>query len=113
MLLRRAHRIWLGLALALLALASVYAWRGPAVVGEAQRLAQDLWKQASRPPPPSAEETRAARSGSGSAGGTGSKAAPSAQLRKCVQGERVTYTNEPCPAGSREELVQGELSIVR
>ena len=110
MLLRRTRRIWLGLALALLALASVYAWRGPAVVGEAQRLAQDLWKQASRPPPPSAEETQAARNGPGSTSG---KAAPSAQLRKCVQGERVTYTNEPCPAGSREELVQGNLSVMR
>ena len=107
---RRAQKIWLGLVLTVLALTTLYAWYEPSLTSEARQFARSLWKKASRPPPPPAEETQAARNGPGSTSG---KAAPSAQLRKCVQGERVTYTNEPCPAGSREELVQGNLSVMR
>ena len=114
MYLRRAHRIWIGIVLLLLALAGVYAWRGPAVVGEAQQLGEGLWKKASRPPPPSAEEKRqSAKAGAQGAEGKGAaKSAPAAQMRKCIQGERVTYTNDACPKGSREEAVSDNLNVI-
>lgn len=114
MYLRRAHRISIGIVLLLLALAGMYAWRGPAVVTEAQALGEGLWKKASRPPPPSAEEKRqSAKSGPhGADGKAGAKSAPAAQMRKCIQAERVTYTNEACPQGSREEAVSDNLSVM-
>lgn len=54
MYLRPAHRLLIGLALVAAAAAAVYAWRGPAVIGEAEQAATTLWRKASAPPPPSA-----------------------------------------------------------
>lgn len=114
MYLRRAHRIWIGIALLLLALVGVYAWRGPAVVTQAQQLGAGLWKKASRPAPPSAEEKKhsAKRASQGTEAKGGSRSAPAAQLRQCMDGERVTYTNDACPQGSRESAVPDNLNVI-
>lgn len=42
MYLRPAHRLLMGLALVAAAAAAVYAWRGPAVIGEAEQAATAL-----------------------------------------------------------------------
>ena len=107
MLLLRSHRIALAVLLVALALGAIYLWRGPGVLAEVQQLGGQLWKSATRPAPPSAEEKQAARRG------PDSKPRPAAaQMRKCIRGQNVTYTNEPCPAGSREEQVQDQLNVL-
>ncbi len=35
-----------------------------------------------------------------------------AAVRKCLVGQRVEYTNGECPAGSREESLKGDLSVL-
>ena len=38
--------------------------------------------------------------------------APAMQPRKCVQNGKITYTDEPCPAGSQEQIVPENLTVV-
>jgi hypothetical protein len=38
---------------------------------------------------------------------------PAAAMRKCLKAGRITYTNEPCPAGAKElAMGQGSLSVL-
>ena len=111
MFLRRAHRIWLGLALALLALAAVYAWRGPAVVNDARDAASALLKKASSPPPPTAEEQQRSQARR-AVDAQGKPATGPVQPRKCTQNGKTIYTDAPCPAGSQEQIVPENLSVV-
>ena len=114
MYLRPAHRLLIGLALVAAAAAAVYAWRGPAVVDEAKDAASALVKKASSPPPPTADEqqrSQARRSADAKAQGKPAPA-PLLQPRKCVQNGKIIYTDEACPAGSQEQLVPENLSVV-
>jgi hypothetical protein len=46
-------------------------------------------------------------------GGPALKTPEQAGLRKCVTGSRVVYSDEACPAGSREEAIRGgNVSVV-
>ena len=114
MYIRRTHRIAIGIAVVLAVAAGVYAWRGPAVVDEAKEAANALVKKASAPPPPTPEEqqrSQARRSGQAQAEGKPAPA-PALQPRKCVLNGKITYTDEPCPTGSQEQIVPENLSVV-
>lgn len=114
MYIRRTHRILIGIALVLAVAAGVYAWRGPAVVDEAKDAASALVKKASTPPPPTPEEqqrSHARRAAEAKAQGKPGPA-PLMQPRKCIQNGKTIYTDEPCPAGSQEQIVPENLSIV-
>ena len=114
MYIRRTHRILIGIALVLAVAAGVYAWRGPAVMDEAKDAASALVKKASTPPPPTPEEqqrSQALRTGDAKAQGKPDPA-PRVQPRKCIQNGKTIYTDEPCPAGSQEQIVPENLSIV-
>ena len=111
MYLRPAHRLLIGLALVAAAAAAVYAWRGPAVIGEAEQAATALWRKASAPPPPSAQElqrSQARRAMPEDGTGPSRAAAP----RKCQLGGQTIYTDGACPAGSQEQIVPENLSVI-
>ncbi|MEG0921882.1 MAG: hypothetical protein RSD57_00755 [Comamonas sp.] len=114
MYIRRSHRILIGIALVLAVAAGVYAWRGPAVVDEVQEAANALLKKASAPPPPTPEERQRSHARSIAYAKAQGKPAPTPLLqpRKCVQNSKVTYTDEPCPTGSQEQVVPDNLSVV-
>ncbi|MCS4294485.1 hypothetical protein M2375_002718 [Comamonas sp. BIGb0152] len=112
MYLRPAQRLLMGLALVAAAAAAVYAWRGPAVIGEAEQAATALWRKASAPPPPSAEEQQRSQARRAAPeGGTGPARAAAAP-RKCQLGGQTIYTDAPCPAGSQEQIVPENLSVI-
>ena len=114
MVIRPSHRILIAIAAAMALAAGVYAWRGPAVVDGVRDAASTLVKKASAPPPPTPEEqqrSQARRAADAKAQGKAAPA-PALQARKCVQGGKVTYTDEPCPAGSQEQTVPENLSVV-
>ncbi|MNT00965.1 hypothetical protein D3C72_1354150 [compost metagenome] len=111
MYIRRSHRILIGLAIALAVAAAVVAWRGPTVVNEAQDAASALLKKASSPPPPSAEEQKRSQARR-TADVQGKPAAVPTQPRKCIQNGKTIYTDAPCPAGSEEQVVPENLSVV-
>jgi len=111
MYIRRTHRILMGLAIALAVVAAIVAWRGPAVLDEARDTANTLLKKASSPPPPSAEEQKRSQARR-TADAQGKPAAVPAQPRKCIQNRKTIYTDAPCPAGSEEQVVPENLSVV-
>lgn len=112
MYLRPAHRLLIGLALVAAAAAAVYAWRGPAVIGEAEQAATTLWRKASAPPPPSAQEQQRSQARrSAPEAGTG-PAQRAVVPRKCQLGGQTIYTDAPCPAGSQEQIVPENLSVI-
>lgn len=108
MYIRRTHRILMGLALALAVVAAIVAWRGPVALDEAR---DTLLKKASSPPPPSAEEQKRSQARR-TADAQGKPAAVPAQPRKCIQNGKTIYTDAPCPAGSEEQVVPENLSVV-
>ena len=114
MYIRRTHRIAIGIAVVLALAAGVYAWRGPALVDDAKQATDALVKKASVPPPPTPEEqqrSQARRAAQAQADGKPAPA-PAMQPRKCVQNGKITYTDEPCPAGSQEQIVPENLTVV-
>lgn len=114
MFIRQSHRILIAIAATLAVAAGVYAWRGPAVLDEVQDAAGALVKKASSPPPPTAaEQQRSHARRTADAKALGQPApAPLLQPRKCVQNGKTIYTDEPCPAGSQEQIVPDNLSVV-
>ena len=41
-----------------------------------------------------------------------SASAPAALPRKCVQGNRTVYTDQPCPPGSKEQKMDAALNVL-
>ena len=114
MFIRQSHRILIAIAAALAVAAGVYAWRGQTLIGDVQDAAGALVKKVSSPPPPTAEEQKrshARRAADAKAQGQPAPA-PLLQPRKCVQNGKTIYTDEPCPAGSQEQIVPDNLSVV-
>ncbi|WP_116926040.1 DUF4124 domain-containing protein [Comamonas sp. JNW] len=112
MYLRPAYRRLIWLALVVACAAAVYAWRGPALIGDAEQAAATLWRKASSPPPPSAEEQQRSQARRADpAAGTG-PAWPAAVPRKCQLNGQTIYTDGPCPAGSLEQIVPENLSVI-
>lgn len=100
---------WIVLALLLVAGAAWWThdhWGRYAA--EAAPWAQRAWVKLTRPGP---DTLPADRKSSSQAGGQGARGAASAPVvptpRKCVQDGRTTYTDQPCPPGSQEQLLDG------
>lgn len=111
MYIRRTYRILIGLAIALAVVAAIVAWRGPAVVNDARDAASALLKKASSPPPPTAEEQQRSQARR-AVDAQGKPATGPVQPRKCTQNGKTIYTDAPCPAGSQEQIVPENLSVV-
>ena len=112
MYLRPAHRRLIWLALVAACAAALYAWRGPALFGDAEQAASGLWRKASSPPPPSAEEQQRSQARRAAPDGSSSQARPAAVPRKCQLNGQTIYTDGPCPAGSQEQIVPENLSVI-
>ena len=112
MYLRPAYRRLIWLALVAACAVAVYAWRGPALIGDAEQAASGLWRKASSPPPPSAEEQQRSQARRAAPDGGSGQARPAAVPRKCQLGGQTIYTDGPCPAGSQEQIVPENLSVI-
>lgn len=101
----RERALWSILAALLLAAAAAAWWTADQWLPQAGPWAAQSWKKITRPgseslPPdkrPTAAQARASQP-------------QAAQPRKCVQGSRTTYTDQPCPKGSQELPVDGALT---
>lgn len=112
MYLRPAYRRLIWLALVAACAAALYAWRGPAIMGDAEQAASGLWRKASSPPPPSGEELQRSQARRAGPDGGNGQARPAAVPRKCRLNGQTIYTDGPCPAGSQEQIVPENLSVI-
>ncbi|MGV3683146.1 MAG: DUF4124 domain-containing protein [Acidovorax sp.] len=67
------------------------------------------WSKLSRPGEDSLPPEKKAAQGGAAAGARSAASAP-VQPRKCIQGGRTTYTDQPCPPGSQEQTVDGSVT---
>ncbi len=112
MYLRPTYRRLIWLALVAACAAVLFAWRGPALFDDAEQAASGLWRKASSPPPPSAEEQQRSQARRAAPDGGSSQARPTAVPRKCQLNDQTIYTDGPCPAGSQEQIVPENLSVI-
>lgn len=107
----RERALWSVLALVLVAAGAAAWWTADRWLPQAGPWAGQLWRKSTRPGP----ETLPQRTGgpardrttAPSAQGAASVPGPPPPPRKCVRDGRVTYTDQPCPPGSREQAVEG------
>lgn len=94
------------LAVALLAAAAAAWWTSDQWLPHAGPWTEQAWKKLTRPGPGTLppEKKRPAQAGAVRSGAS-EPVAP--QPRKCMQDGRTTYTDQPCPLGSQEQLVDG------
>jgi len=105
-MLSRGERIfWGGLAAAAIAGGVAAWWTADQWTPHAGPWAAQLWHKATRPDPDTLPQGSPARK-------AGAAAAPMAQPRKCVKDGQVTYTDQPCPPGSRELVVDGAVTFL-
>jgi len=106
----RERAVWTTLAVVLVA-ASVAAWwtaeRWTPLAGP---WARQTWRAITRPSPPPGHARASASAQPAKAGA--SAPAPAAPPRKCVQGSRTVYTDQPCPPGSQERPLDPALSVL-
>lgn len=97
------------LAVALVAAAAAAWWTADQWLPHAGPWTAQAWKKITRPGPDTLppEKKRHAQASSAQPGAS-KLAAP--QPRKCVQDGRTTYTDQPCPTGSQEQLVDGAVT---
>jgi hypothetical protein len=97
------------LAVALLAAAAAAWWTSDQWLPHAGPWTEQAWKKLTRPGPDTLppEKKRAAQTRSAQSGAS-EPVAP--QPRKCVRDGRTTYTDQPCPPGSQEQLVDGSVT---
>ena len=115
MLSPRQRTFWTLLAVLLLAAAVAAWWTRDQWAGQVQpwaeqAWAEQAWRKATRPGADTLPQDR--KAASANAGGVGSArsgaSAPVAPTpRKCVQQGRTIYTDQPCPPGSQEQLLDG------
>lgn len=97
-------------ALAVLAAASAAWWTAGQWLPQVRPWAEKTWSQLTRPGADTLPTDKKAVQGS-AAGARGAASAPVApQPRKCLQGGRTTYTDQPCPPGSQEQAVDGSVT---
>lgn len=110
-MLSRGERIaWALVAAAALAGTGAAWLTREAWLPEAGPWLQQLWRKSTRPGPETLPPgKRPARSAPAAGGDT----APPPPPRKCVTADgRVTYTDAPCPTGTREQAVDGAVSVL-
>lgn len=112
MYLLPAYRRLIWLALVAACAAALYAWRGPAIIGDAEQAASALWRKASAPPPPSDEALQRGQARRAVPDGGTGHTRPAAVPRKCQLNGQTIYTDGPCPAGSQEQIVPENLSVI-
>ncbi|RYF22440.1 MAG: DUF4124 domain-containing protein [Comamonadaceae bacterium] len=101
----RERTLWAGLAALAIGGAVAAWWYADRWLPHAGPWAQQTWRSMTRPGP---ETLSRDQGGPGAAAARPGSAAstPVAQPRKCVQGDRITYTDQPCPRGSQEQPVE-------
>lgn len=110
-MLSRAERLtWAIAAVAVVAGAGAAWLRRDTWLPEAGPWLQQLWRKSTRPGPetlpPGHRPARASGQGQG-------KAAPPPPPRKCLGPDgQITYTNQPCPKGTREQAVDGAVTVL-
>ena len=97
--------LWAAVAVALLAAAAAGWWTADQWLPQAGPTLQDAWRKTTRPGPDTLPPDRKAVQGAQPAQGAAS--APAPRPRKCVQGSRIIYTDQPCPPGSQEQGLDG------
>ena len=108
---RTERTVLAAIAVALVAAAVAAWWTRDEWVPHAGPWAAQAWKKITRPGTeslPSNKRTAAQRSAVG--GPHGAASAPQPQPRKCVQNGGTVYTDQPCPPGSQELLVEGAVT---
>ncbi len=100
---------WTGVIVVLLAAAVAAWWTADQWRPHAGPWAKKAWRTATRPPPPQRGEGAAAARKPADA----TAPAELPQSRKCLQGNRTTYTDKPCPAGSDEQLLDPAINVLR
>lgn len=102
----RERAAWSALAVLALAGAAAAWWTSEQWLPHAGPWAEQAWRRVTRPGP---ETLPAHKRGAGA--GAPASAASAPQPRKCVQADgRVVYTDQACPAGSREMMVEGAVT---
>ncbi|MGB6115229.1 MAG: DUF4124 domain-containing protein [Comamonas sp.] len=111
MLSRGERIVWAVVAAATLAGTGAAWFTREAWLPEAGPWLQQLWRKSTRPGPETLPpDKRPAQSGNAA---KGDAVPPPPPPRKCVAADgRVTYTNEPCPKGAREQAVDGAVSVL-
>lgn len=104
MLSRQERTAWTVVAVVLLAALVAAWWTAERWTPHAAPWARSAWLKITRPPPLEPGQAGGANNKSSKAGANARKP-PALQPRKCVQGGRVTYTDEACPTGSTEQLL--------
>ena len=103
--------LWSIAGVLLVAGAAAAWWTSDQWLPHAGPWTEQAWKKITRPGPetlPPGKQPAAARAAK--AGSAGASAPLAVEPRKCVQGGRVTYTDQPCPKGSRELPVDGAVT---
>jgi len=106
----RERALWSVLALALVAAVAAAWWTADQWLPQAGPWAEQLWRKTTRPGPETLPQRAGGpareRAAAPPAQGAASVSVP-APPRKCMRDGRVTYTDQPCPPGSREQAVEG------
>ncbi|QXL83891.1 DUF4124 domain-containing protein [Comamonas sp. NLF-1-9] len=111
-MLSRGERItWAALAVLVLAGAAAAWYTRAAWLPGAGPWLEQLWRKSTRPGPETLPPGKRA-AGAGARSGSGAEPPPPPP-RKCLTPDgRVVYTNQPCPAGTREQALDGALSVL-
>jgi hypothetical protein len=105
----RERALWTALAVALAAAAGAAWWTADQWLPHAGPWLERSWRSSTRPGPDSLPPERRAASAQASADAA---SAPATQARKCLQGGRTVYTDQPCPSGSAERPLEGALTVL-
>ena len=99
------------LAVALVAAAAAAWWTADRWLPQAGPWTEQAWKKITRPGPDSLPPgpQRAAPDRTATATAGASQPVPP-QPRKCVKDGRTSYTDQPCPPGSQEQVVDGAVT---
>lgn len=104
MLSRQERTAWTVVAVVVLAALAAAWFTAERWTPHAEPWARSVWLSITRPPP--LEPGQAGGSAKRNPHAANEKNPPAAQPRKCVQGSRITYTDQTCPAGSTEQLLE-------
>ena len=105
---RTERTVLTAIAVVLVAAAAAAWWTADRWRPHAGPWAAQAWKKITRPGPDTLPpEKRAAQARPARSGGSEPIAPPP---RKCLKDARATYTDQPCPPGSQEQLVDGAVT---
>ncbi|UCU99063.1 DUF4124 domain-containing protein [Acidovorax radicis] len=110
---RTERTVLTAIALILVAATAAAWWTSDQWGPHAGPWAAQAWKKITRPGPdtlPPDKRAAAQRSAAATSGPHGAASAPAPQPRKCVHNGRTVYTDQPCPRGSQELVVDGAVT---